>query len=298
MSKSRIHIAYFSGTGNSWRLSEVAKNLFEAWNFEVTSAAIPSAKVLEEGNLPLSEIHKPLIEADLILFIAPVYALDLPRLMKHFIEKLPPARLGQRAAVLINGGAWDEAGWAVDTAVSRLKAKQYDVRLGEVVMMPNNWIPMMDAPRPDEAEKIRVKAFEWLEATLDRMLHGDVLIIPVNTKVYGKMGSPVVRGLFHKSGVKFLYKRFKTTKTCTACGVCVKNCPADAITMDDNKNRPKWNSACEQCVRCMNLCPTRSIIQLEAIGHGSKRMAYMDPEFKKQLFKPKNSEALTPEECV
>lgn len=298
MSKSRIHIAYFTGTGNSWRLSEVAKHLFEAWDFEVTSAAIPSAKALEENSLSLTAIHKPLVDADLILFIAPVYALDLPRLMKHFLEKLPSARMGQRAAVLINGGAWDEAGWAVETAVSILKAKSYDIRLGEVVMMPNNWIPMMDAPRPEEAEKIRVKAFEWLEATLDRMLHGDVFIIPVNTKVYGKVGSPVVRRLFHKSGVKFLYKRFKTTKSCNGCGICVKNCPAGAITMDDNKNRPKWNSACEQCVRCINLCPTRSITQLESIGHGSKRMAYMDPEFKRQLFKPINNEALTAEEGV
>ncbi len=52
-------------------------------------------------------------------------------------------------------------------------------------------------------------------------------------------------------------KLFFSSNSCNGCGICVKNCPAQAIKMFGEK--PYWTYRCESCMRCMNFCPNRSV---------------------------------------
>ena len=52
-------------------------------------------------------------------------------------------------------------------------------------------------------------------------------------------------------------KTFIATDSCNNCGLCVKNCPLNAISIIND--RPYWSFNCESCMRCMNNCPQRAI---------------------------------------
>jgi ferredoxin len=48
---------------------------------------------------------------------------------------------------------------------------------------------------------------------------------------------------------------------CIGCGICLKNCPSEAITLENNVayiNEEK----CAQCGTCVEKCPTKAINEL------------------------------------
>lgn len=281
MNINQTVIFYFSGTGNTLKLAHVAQRLFDDMQVISILKQIPAPSDASEQK---QAIHQLIANSDLLVFLAPVYALDMPRIMRNFINELPAAdpSKSQRAFVIANGGDWDDAGWAVTRQAATLRSKGYNVPIADVIMMPNNWIPMMDAPQGEEARRIRAEGETYLINLLTKSIKEDyVYEKPFNTHNYGPIGSPLLHGLFHKAGLRFLWKRFKVTDKCTSCGLCAKHCPTKAIEMISGK--PKWHKTCEQCVRCMNLCPVRAIQQLEVIGKGSTREAYLEPGLKRSL---------------
>jgi Pyruvate/2-oxoacid:ferredoxin oxidoreductase delta subunit len=60
-----------------------------------------------------------------------------------------------------------------------------------------------------------------------------------------------------------LAKLFFATDRCNGCGLCAERCPHRAIRMwrpwGRRERRPYWTFACESCMRCMNLCPTKAV---------------------------------------
>ncbi len=51
---------------------------------------------------------------------------------------------------------------------------------------------------------------------------------------------------------------------CTGCGICVKDCPVDAINMRDNRKAEIDMTECIRCGRCHEICPQ------EAVRHDSE----------------------------
>ncbi|WP_425449834.1 YjjW family glycine radical enzyme activase [Dethiothermospora halolimnae] len=49
----------------------------------------------------------------------------------------------------------------------------------------------------------------------------------------------------------------ETINLCENCGLCVKECPYNALTVDNNK--VKWNkNTCKECGKCIDICPRDS----------------------------------------
>jgi NAD-dependent dihydropyrimidine dehydrogenase PreA subunit len=48
---------------------------------------------------------------------------------------------------------------------------------------------------------------------------------------------------------------------CTACGICVDECPMDVIRMDEETGKPfiKYLRDCQACFLCEIDCPTEAI---------------------------------------
>jgi len=46
---------------------------------------------------------------------------------------------------------------------------------------------------------------------------------------------------------------------CTACGLCQKVCPAEAIVTLDNKKRQITTNSCLTCFKCQEVCPSDAI---------------------------------------
>lgn len=71
---------------------------------------------------------------------------------------------------------------------------------------------------------------------------------------------------------------FKTTVSCTGCGLCARRCPMDNITITDR--RPVWGKHCTQCLRCYHICPWHAILY----GPASRRKGqYTFAAFEKRI---------------
>jgi ferredoxin len=53
---------------------------------------------------------------------------------------------------------------------------------------------------------------------------------------------------------------------CVGCGVCVDDCPVDAITLKDDQKALINEDECIRCGRCHDICPQ------EAVRHDSERI--------------------------
>jgi len=65
------------------------------------------------------------------------------------------------------------------------------------------------------------------------------------------------------AGRFFLAKSFYANDTCSKCGICEKNCPVKAIKTFGG--RPFWTWKCENCMKCINICPEKSVEAVHGI---------------------------------
>ncbi len=95
--------------------------------------------------------------------------------------------------------------------------------------------------RPDTNDQAQLAGFG--EKILDKWQKGDKgkPSIPGN-RPYKKSGGP---GLVPKAG-----------KSCTACGLCAKQCPVQAISHQNPKSTD--SKKCISCMRCVSLCPQKA----------------------------------------
>jgi len=53
---------------------------------------------------------------------------------------------------------------------------------------------------------------------------------------------------------------------CVSCGICVDDCPVDAITLNEDQKAIINENECIRCGRCHDICPQ------EAVRHDSERI--------------------------
>ena len=222
-------IFYFSGTGNS------------AW------AARQLAKLTGDEACDITALHElpDLANARQIGFVFPVYAWGAPEVMADFAKKLPKTQVFTFGVCTCGA----DAGLAL-----KQFSKLYPLSSCYSLVMPNNYILGSDT---DEEGEIREK-ITAARAELER-ISGEV---QRQEKVY-RVHEGAMAGL-KSILVNFGFNRFArsakpffTEDSCNSCGLCVRNCPAHAITLQDGK--PVWAAQCYQCLRCINECPQQAI---------------------------------------
>lgn len=254
----RVNIFYFTGTGNSLKISkELALRLKDA---EIT----PMAAAIRSGVISDSKI---------IVLVFPVYMFGLPRIVNYFIKKFAKQMKNKYiVAIAANGGT--VAGTLV-LLDKKLKSKGLYLSAGFSVKTPSNFI---------------------LEFTLeeDEVLHiieeADQKVDEIATAIQAEEILPLDRGTrkdcIVKTGIlnRFLSilipvmdLSFKSTDACISCGICEKVCPVDNITLKNGI--PKWHHHCEQCFACINNCPNNAIEYMN-LSAGKKR--YHNPYIKLQ----------------
>lgn len=133
-------------------------------------------------------------------------------------------------------------------------SKVYPLSSSYSLVMPNNYIIGSDT---DDEGEIRQK-ITAARAELERMTQEIQRQAPVYRVHEGGLAG--VKSHFANFGFnKFARsaKPFFTENSCNSCGLCVQNCPAHAITLQDGK--PVWAAQCYQCLRCINECPQQAI---------------------------------------
>lgn len=251
---SKVYLYYFSGTGNAKRVTEwISENCI--------SKSIPVEIIkIEEGIKPHIETTE---EKKLIGFLSPTHGFNLPPLVLHFIFAFPKVknadvfilntRAGMKLSKLFLPGL---SGIALLLAALVLFLKGFRIKGLQPIDLPSNWISLHPGLKQKVVESMYERIRKKVEKFSNKILSGKrvytgLISLPVDLAI-----SPISIG-YYFIGRFMLAKTFVATSKCTACELCVKQCPVQALKMKNN--RPYWTYDCESCMRCMNTCPERAI---------------------------------------
>jgi ferredoxin len=261
----KITLKYFTGTGNSLRVLETCKNIFEKNNILVEMSSITDEK-------------ETMNNSDLLGFCFPVYAFGLPRICTQYLRNLPKEKYYNKVFLLTTSGAPGEVGFALQDGINILKKKNYNVVYTDNVHMPSNWITFINPPTKEEAQIIIENGIEKASIISQNILGNIEYHRPFNIpEQYSRFNLYKEYYAFHKIGIYNMWRMFKAKDNCNSCGLCAKACPTKSISMTDGK--PKWKSSCEQCMRCVNFCKQQAIFQTYG-GNTQGKNRYIEPNFK------------------
>ncbi len=243
-------IFYFSGTGNS---------LFAAKKLtEDNEELISMAEAVKSGKTDFK-----LVEGERVGFVFPVYFYTVPKFVESFIEKMEISNAGYVFAVITCGGGIAKAG----TVLKKLLAKKGLV-LSYVskLLMPDNSMLFYQIPKAEEGKGRIAAAAARLEEIKKDISEGKTIDISNSA-----ITSTLVGKLYNRScSTK---KFYADPAKCTSCGMCERNCPEQAIKIENGK--PVWTALhCGKCSACINRCPACAI----QYGKGTvKRNRYSFP---------------------
>lgn len=247
-------IFYFTGTGNSLAIAnELASQL---GNTAVKS--IP--QVLKQGNfdLPYQRIG----------FVFPVYYSFAPQIVKRFVEKLSFSA-DQYIFSIISCGSM--AGSSMLELGNIISAQNGKLNAGFKIMMPGNYIASYSA-FPKFVQRLEQKRMNKKVTKISNIVREKrTTKIPVFG--FPKSMQVQCRNIISTFGEDA--KNFNVNSNCNQCGLCVKICPIQNISM--KSSFPVWGGQCEKCMACIQWCPK------QAINYGDKTMKrtrYHNPNVK------------------
>ena len=230
-------IVYFSGTGNSKFIAKRFARRMRAKAYSI------------EQNLNFGELFS---KEDTIAVCYPVYGSCVPRIMREFVAKYKKYFNSKKLIIFCTQMMF--SGDGARAFARLLPGCDKRVIYAEHFMMPNNICNFFLFPIT-EREKIRKSAKALRK--LDRVC------LDIRRGIVKKRGwNPFSTLLGKTQNVAFSKTEeqgrssFRTSESCTGCGLCVKKCPAHNLEMRNGKVLQKGN--CTLCYRCVNLCPVQS----------------------------------------
>lgn len=234
-------ILYFSGTGNSRYAAEYLHSILDKEIVSINNR-------LKMGEYPSFEAD------DSYIFVVPVYAWRIPRVVEDFIRKCSFTE-GKDAWFVLTCG--DSIGNAGEYARRLCEEKGLNYRGMADVVMPENFITMFKAPTEEQEPLIMEKARRRLKSVAETILRDKELTQKCSkSKILSSVINPVFYRLFVND------RAFRAEDSCTGCGLCVRICPLNNVELVDGK--PVWKGNCTQCMACICGCPA------EAIEYGKK----------------------------
>ena len=205
---------------------------------------------------------------DKVIFVFPVYCGVLPGIVSDFIKKVT----FNGSPDVVGIATYGASAMGVDKCFKKLfKEKGFEVKAFYDIKMVDNCVFFLDIPNNEAATMVLKRSEDRIKDVADA--------IKFNYRKQYK--SDIPQKIVSKIGGRFLGSVGKTNKfyaldTCSGCGLCKDNCPADAIEIQSGK--PVWIKAkCEFCAGCINRCPET------AIQYGKKtlkRFRYVHPLMK------------------
>lgn len=234
-------VFYFSGTGNS---RYVARRIAEISG----DAVVSINQKLKREDFSAVNSDRPLV------FVGPVYAGRLPRVMEEYIRK-----------VRFHGGKWAyfvgtcaQTPWVTAEYVEKLCREKNFTLLGfNSVVMPQGYVAG-GGTQPKEANDRILKEAEPKIVEIAETIR-DQKVLPKEQPgkaIMSKVLNPIMYAMMISA------KGFATTDKCTGCGKCEARCPLNNIKLVDE--RPVWGKNCTHCMACIAGCPA------EAIEYGKK----------------------------
>lgn len=255
-------IYYFTGTGNTLAVS---RNLADHLG-DTELVSIPSV-IWQDWIVS---------EADVVGIAFPVYFLNVPDIIREFVQKL---RFSGKPYIFGLATCGEQAGGALFSLKFLLEEKGSELAAGFALVMPENFIGpinlMGDAPHRHEK----------FAAVQGRIPEITAIIRERREMAPEGSDSAVLRfgGFITKTLMTSVYqtpRRFYATERCNQCRTCERICPARNITLE--KNTVAWGTTCTQCYACIHWCP-REAIEIGKRTRGKKRYHHPDVTLRDML---------------
>jgi len=246
----RAGLFYFSGTSNTELVAELYKAELESHGAAVDLMRIED--LLREDKRPDTESYS-LIGVGYV-----IHALNAPRIVYEFIEKLPTADGKKVFLFKCPGDAFMEGG-ATSMIRGRLKGRGYGVFHETLVVMPSNVAVRWG---DDVVLKLHSIASGRVKAAVAEILSGRSRLQenPLHSRIASRLFS-----LGETLGARLFGRlHLRASSACNLCGKCVRECPTKNIRMEKGKILFGWD--CILCLRCVYGCPVNAI---SPIGFGA-----------------------------
>lgn len=228
-------IYYFSGTGNSLAIARELKDMFDE-----NSSVVPMSVLNDKKTIK--------IDTDILGFVFPVYYMNVPEIVKSFVEKLVFETDPYIFAIATCNGIPGPTLFELKKCLSK---KGKILSSGFVVDMPGNAI----VTKPEVIDE-RLKNYKSKVSEISNYVNNKSM-----NKLQGKDG---LKSHIESSIIKFfgnkLYitpENVSVTKNCVGCGICAKVCPLNNIKIVNK--RPQWGQKCANCLACFHWCPKKAV---------------------------------------
>lgn len=218
----KVSIVYFSPTGNTRK------------TLEAMAAAISDNISVIDLTCLRENLEYQFGKEDFVIFGMPVYGGRIPAIAKKRLEKLKGENTPGVVVVSYGNRDYDDA---LLELADFIKEKGFIVK-GAAAVVGRHTYGEIQMSRPDETDFIQDKNFA--AAAFAKKENMPEVVIPGNFP-YKDGGS----------GGKF---RPLTSSDCTKCGLCVRECPVQAIAADC----VTISDECLACFRCIRNCPVHA----------------------------------------
>jgi ferredoxin len=283
----KISIFYFSGTGNTWWVTQKLRDIFKEKGHFVELFSI------ERNDLNWEEIIPSILENGNIIGIGfPVYGSRIPSIMRNWV-KTTLCKYSKKHGIKSNAFVYDTmAMFSGDTPLlmkKLLKKCGFQVKQAINIRTLSN-LPQMKRLMTWEKEK-QEKIFEKAEVKINKLINKII-----ENKKWLMRRDPLTRFIagvqrvgFRLEGNSFRKLFTFDNELCNLCGICVRNCPVDNLSIEETEDKPeiKYGSHCTFCLRCFNICPQNAIIVMKRTRDLEKYRRFRDqiPNFKISMLK-------------
>lgn len=219
-----VYVISFSPTGGT---AKVAGILAAGLSDEVLEVELASGT----GRQP----EAPLAADDLAVLAVPSFAGRVPALAAERVRAI--SGNGARAVLVCVYGnrAFEDTLTELEDIA---RGAGFTVIAAVAAVAEHSIVREIAAARPDADDELVLA--EFAQKILAKIESGEV----ATPKIPGERP-------YKQAGVVPMVP--KATDACVGCGLCVRECPAQAIEMDDPKSVD--SDACISCMRCMFVCP-------------------------------------------
>jgi ferredoxin len=248
-------IYYFTGTGNTLAIArELAAELGDVKLVPLRRAIQPSGTWTD---------------ADVIGIAFPVYFLNLPGIVRQFVQNI---RFTGKPYIFGIATCGERPGGALFTLKTLLDAQGTMLSAGFVFVMPENFIGpvdlMGDAPRRHEKYALAKSRIPAVAAAIrERKVSVPEGSDSALLMLGGRITSTLATLLYNTPS------RLHATVACNRCGTCGRICPTRNIIITESGVH--WGKDCTQCYACIHWCPQMAI---EIGGRTTGKPRYHHPD--------------------